>query len=87
MNRKNFLRNLLGTTVAVTVGKYIAPLAIIPEADVPGIGGQTFKASLDSTMWMDHQMYLLTQRMYEDQERALWYGTVKTTPKYEETVQ
>lgn len=70
MNRKQFIRNLVGATAAVIIGKKLSVLA-----QVPGIGGQQFKVKLDDN-WMQQKEVEFMQKWMHDQEMAMWYGTV-----------
>ena len=64
MDRKNFIRNLLGTVAAVTIGKHLAPLAINPveqsvlqsAADLPGTGRNIFTMVIHKGWFNQHDV-------------------------------
>lgn len=64
MNRLQFIRNVLGATAAVTVGKALAPLAT-EVIDRPGVSGTSFTLEFQE-QWM--------QQWHKEFEHLIWDG-------------
>lgn len=79
MNRKSFIRNLLGATVAVTIGKHL-PVPTVESGWPSGVTEDGFPMKFDSnSKWMEHQMYLAQMAHLEQMEKAYWAGSYNVT--------
>lgn len=64
MDRKKFIRNLIGSVGAITISKYTAPLASIQSKGIIQFEAQkTYR-------WMDIAMYEFEKKWMEDIERV-----------------
>lgn len=82
MNRKSFIKNLIGTAGAITIAPMIEPFSLVPN-DKPGIGGEYFSIKMDEGMvWLSGQEYLAQQKFREEIERSYWYSIYTDSKKY-----
>lgn len=73
MDRRKFIRNLLGTTAAVTIAPYL-PTPV--PGDVPGIGGGVVTMEVGkSTVWIDYKSFLMHQKWLQQRQAEFYRRT------------
>ena len=76
MNRKQFIRNIIGATAAVVIGKKlpVPKTAIGIDPYHPGIGGKAFVLKLEDS-WMKQAEAEYMRKWMRDNEMVIWQGS------------